>query len=72
MSRKQFSHHPVILRDFEASGACPRQYDDTDPQMLFALWDMESGMDPERSLDEIEGATVIYDKFRPGISRRKV
>lgn len=46
------------------------QFTDTDPQMLYALWAMESGADPDQSLREIEGAVVAYDKFRPRISRR--
>ncbi len=71
MPRKHPAMPHSILGDLQSPGAAPRQYEDTDPQMLFALWEMESGVDPDRSLDEIEGATVIYDKFRPGVSRRK-
>lgn len=72
MARKDFLVPPSILQQFEgARGASSRQYEDTDPHMLFALWDMEHGLDPERTLDEIEGAQVLYDKFRPTVSRRK-
>ena len=48
-----------------------REYRDTDPQMLYALWQMELGADPEKSLDEVRGAVVIYDKFAPRVSRRR-
>ena len=48
-----------------------QQYRDTDPQMLFALWaEVESGADPDQSLDEMKGAEVVYDKFRPRLSPR--
>jgi hypothetical protein len=47
------------------------EYKDTDPQMLFAIWDMEKGIDPDLSLDQIEGSVVVYDKFAPRLSRRK-
>lgn len=50
----------------------PVEFTDTDPQMLHALWALDSGIDPERSLDEVAGAVVVYDKFRPGVSGRKV
>lgn len=48
-----------------------REYRDTDPQMLYALWQMEFGADPEKSLDEVQGAVVQYDKFAPRVSRRR-
>ncbi len=45
-------------------------FSDTDPQMLFAIWQMEFGKDPEDTLDEIQDAEVIYDKFRPRLSSK--
>ena len=44
---------------------------DTDPRMLFAQWEMESGADPEECLEETEGAVVVYDKFRPRIAKAR-
>lgn len=45
-------------------------FKDTDPEMLFALWEMEMGVDPDKSLETVEGATVVYDKFRARLSHR--
>ncbi len=47
-----------------------RSITDTDPRMLFAMWEMEVGIDPDKSLSDVEDAIVIYDAFRPRVSRR--
>ncbi|MCC5877783.1 MAG: hypothetical protein JJU11_16305 [Candidatus Sumerlaeia bacterium] len=60
---------PTLVSDL-ATLSRPRQFRDTDPQMLFAIWNMELGVDPDKSLNEVENATVAYDKFKPGISQR--
>jgi hypothetical protein len=46
------------------------EFKDTDPQMLFAIWDMENGVDPDISLERVQNAKVVYDKFRPRLARR--
>lgn len=47
-----------------------REFTDTDPQMLHAMWLMGFGADPDKSLEEVEHAEIVYDKFAPGISKR--
>ena len=69
VSMKEYKLHPTLATDLSQI-ARPRQFTDTDPQMLFALWNMELGVDPDRSLDEVQHAEVVYDKFRPSLSRR--
>ncbi|MCC6546712.1 hypothetical protein IT570_06040 [Candidatus Sumerlaeota bacterium] len=71
MSRKSFKPSPNIPVGDAIWQQLSVQFTDTDPQMLYALWAMESGADPDQSLREIEGAVVAYDKFRPRLSRRK-
>lgn len=61
---------PPTLAPDAKSLLSPRQFRDTDPQMLFAMWNMEMGVDPDRSLNEVEHAVVAYDKFRPGIRKQ--
>lgn len=61
---------PPTLASDARTLLAPRQFRDTDPQMLFAMWNMELGIDPDRSLDEVEHAVVVYDKFRPGLRNR--
>jgi hypothetical protein len=65
---KEFKLPPTLTTDLSQI-ARPRQFSDTDPQMLFALWNMELGVDPDRSLDEVQNAVVVYDKFRPSLRR---
>jgi len=47
-----------------------RQFTDTDPQMLHAMWLMGFGADPDKTLEEVEHSVTVYDKFAPGVSRR--
>lgn len=73
MSRKS-RNLPQDLINGMATAFWQRQqveYTDTDPHMLYAMWEMESGADPDESLEEVEGAVVAYDKFRPRVSRRR-
>lgn len=66
---KEIKYPPTLGTDPGAYSR-PRQFRDTDPQMLFALWNMEYGVDPDRSLDEVQNAEVVYDKFRPGLRKQ--
>lgn len=59
---------PPSLLPIDRRQLAPRQYADTDPQMLFALWDSDENTDAR--LDELEGSVVVYDKFRPRLSAR--
>jgi hypothetical protein len=59
---------PPSLLPIDRRQLAPRQYADTDPHMLFALWDSADNADAR--LDELEGAVVVYDKFRPRLSSR--
>ncbi len=64
---------PPLLADRNLRSEIPlhqTEFKDTDPEMLFALWEMEQGVDPDQSLETVQNATVLYDKFRPRISRR--
>lgn len=73
MARKDSFLTPLLVSQGSSVDKCLRgtQFSDTDPQMLYALWAMEmEGKDPDRSLDEISGAQVLYDKFRPRLSNR--
>ncbi len=71
-SRNSHRSHPLLTLDAAiAATARPRQFKDTDPQMLFAIWQMELGADPDRSLDEVQDAEVVYDKFRPRLAPRR-
>jgi hypothetical protein len=47
-----------------------REFSDTDPQMLHAMWLMGFGADPDKSLEEVEQAEIVYDKFAPGVAKR--
>lgn len=60
---------PPSLYDHYPNSGLTHEFTDTDPQMLFVMWDMENGLDPEKSLEEIEDAVVVYDKFRPRLRR---
>lgn len=73
MSARDLKFHAAILNNATdlALRARRREFKDTDPQMLFALWQMELGVDPDKSLSEVEDAEVLYDKFRPGLSTRQ-
>lgn len=70
MSARDLKFHAAILKDATDVQYLSRrrEFKDTDPQMLFALWQMELGVDPDTSLSEVEDAEVVYDKFRPGLS----
>jgi hypothetical protein len=72
VSQKRPNNHQG-LHDVLAGSplAKPREFTDTDPQMLYAIWQMEFGMDPDRSLQEVEHAVVVYDKFAPRVANRK-
>jgi hypothetical protein len=71
MSQKRPPVGSHMLANFVAPALRPRTFSDTDPQMLHALWMMEQGIDPDQTLQEVEQATVVYDKFAPRVSQRR-
>lgn len=57
----------TLFREFQEVSSRGRVFADTDPQMLHAILRMETGADPDVSLEEVERAEVVYDKFRPRV-----
>ena len=66
MKQNPLSLFPIDRKLVRPHGA---EYTDTDPQMLFAMWDTQNDGDPDQALDALDGAEVVYDKFRPRLGR---